>query len=929
MTTKKLTVAFVTILATFLLPGCPMRIKRVSPARGLPGTIVTIQGNGFDPDPTKNTVTIGGTQARVINGDTTKLRVIALRNVASGHVVVHKGTATAKSKQVFKRDGTTTRATPLQDSDSKLIEGQGFAVDRRYDMQGQGLNQKVLIVLAKPSDVDPEALAPMGKTARQAIVDKLNDPNGSINAYFQQASYNKVGAAFTVTPDWIALSQIRDFYCWTQDDINRAQTAVNAAQANVDALNLDPNATQAQIDAAKAQLDDAKTKLQNAQNAVDQLQEPDFLFAEALIGAKAVVPDFDTYSDYYIVVAGPFLRGACCWNQAAYHAESTRLGLLFDITLAGSKGGVYVSQQADWGRMTHELSHFFAGGDLYSEGFADGSFVEGTAAPFDLMGNHDSHPLYSAANMARRLHYVDESANGNVQFLEWGSVPDFDQTFDLVAHEIAQDPTGDNTKNILQLKVTDGLFYYAEVRQQSDPALGANYVYDPNIPLDPSNPAWKGGVIFLKSVENNNQSNNNERPVSLLQPPRMLQVGDSFSDPARTIRISVTNKLADRPAKYQVRVEWGHLPAADPNGQFDLRITPWSPPPWESPDIWANSPKNDQTMPPKIIYKNHEPGDDTKPIGNGDPPWVGHDNTLFARITNQGMVPTPESVKVTFYVNTPPGVGDNGTWAPFDTVDAGISAAGETKVIQTTNKWRPAVGEHTCVKVFIQPQTGEVTFDNNQAQENFDEFETGAASPYAPVELDFLARNPYNAPGVMDLFARNVPSEWFVAFDHGSVWLPPKGSRPVHAVIWTDRAAAWTTDQHSKSPRKALISLEGRMDRWGDQIFAVGGITAFTQAVRKVEVRVFLKEQQASLERPLYVAGQVTPPAGVSPIAIHITDPDGKLTVELTQTNSSGGIGYATNFRPRKRGPHKLQAFVLGGSVAGEAESPIVDFVVP
>ncbi len=186
-------------------------------------------------------------------------------------------------------------------------------------------------------------------------------------------------------------------------------------------------------------------------------------------------------------------------------------------------------------------------------------------------------------------------------------------------------------------------------------------------------------MIFLKSVENNNQSNNNERPVSLLQPPRMLQVGDSFSDPARTIRISVTNKLADRPAKYQVRVEWGHLPAADPNGQFDLRITPWSPPPWESPDIWANSPKNDQTMPPKIIYKNHEPGDDTKPIGNGDPPWVGHDNTLFARITNQGMVPTPESVKVTFYVNTPPGVGDNGTWAPFDTVDAGILAAGETK----------------------------------------------------------------------------------------------------------------------------------------------------------------------------------------------------------------------------------------------------------
>jgi IPT/TIG domain len=328
MTTKKLSVVFVTILATFLLAGCPMRIKKVSPVRGLPGTIVTINGNGFDPEPTKNTVTIAGTPTRMINGDTNKLRVIALRNVASGHVVVHKGAIAATSKQVFKRDGSTTRATPLEDSDSKLIEGQGFAFDRRYDMQGQGLNQKILIVLAKPSDVDPEALAPAGKTARQAIVDKLNDPNGSVNAYFQQASYNKVGAAFTVTPDWIALSQIRDFYCWTEDDITRAQTAVDAAQANLDALNLDPSATQAQIDAAKAQLDDAKAKLRNAQNANAQLQEPDFLFAEALIGAKAAVADFDTYSDYFIVVAGPFLRGACCWNQDAYHAESTRLGLL-------------------------------------------------------------------------------------------------------------------------------------------------------------------------------------------------------------------------------------------------------------------------------------------------------------------------------------------------------------------------------------------------------------------------------------------------------------------------------------------------------------------------------------------------------------------------------------------------------------------------
>jgi len=196
------------------------------------------------------------------------------------------------------------------------------------------------------------------------------------------------------------------------------------------------------------------------------------------------------------------------------------------------------------------------------------------------------------------------------------------------------------------------------------------------------------------------------------------------------------------------------------------------------------------------------------------------------------------------------------------------------------------------------------------------------------VELDFIARNPYAAPGVMEFLARNVPQDWFVAFDHGTVWLPAKGTRKVHTVIWTDRVPEWAIDRQSKSPRKALISLEGRMDRWGDQVFSVGGISAFTQAVRKVDVKVSLRESHAAKEQPLYVFGQVSPAAGTSPIAIHITDPDGKSIVELTQTNGTGGIGYTSKFRPSKPGSYKLQAFVLSGSVAGEAESPVVTFVV-
>lgn len=926
-------------LGMLILIGCVPRTATPSPAitptgititgfipdRGLPGTIIELQGSGFDTIPSNNIVTIGGSTGRVISGDANHLRVVALRDLTTGTITVQAGSNTVTSLQEFRREGSTTRATPLQDSDSELIVGQGFDFDQRYDMSAQGLGQKILVVLTTPSDINPEDLAPAGQTASESVNDRL----ASANLYWNHASYNLVSAAFTVTPNWIPLSQIHDFYCWQQDDIDRAQSAL-------DAILLDPSATAEQIQAAK-------DKLNAATNAQGLLQEPDFLFAEALIGAKAAMPDFDTYTDYFIILAGPDLRGQNFGTQTGYHAESSNPSLSigsFDIDFAGPKGITYVAQTADWGRMVHELSHFFAMGDIYAESFADGGYIEGSAAPFAMMGNHDQHPLYIGYDIEKNLNYFNESLpGGNVVFLEWGSVADKDETYDLVAHSKTQDPAGNSDRHLLRLKVTDGLLYYVEVRQKPDVTFGAegDYSFDTDIPLVPSNPAWQAGVIIYKAVENNNQSNNNERYVSLLPPARVLQAGESFEDPARTIRISVTQKLADRPAKYRVRVEWGHLPAADPNGQFDLRITPWGAPPWETVDIWANSLKNDETSLAKIIYKNHEPGDDTQPIGNGDPPWVGHDNTLFARITNQGSVQTSESVKVSFYVNTPPGVGDNGTWAPFDTIDVGVLAPGETRIVEASRKWRPAAGEHTCVKVAIHSQTGEITFDNNQAQENFSEFETGAASPYAPVEFDFLARNPYDTPVVMDLQARGVPADWFVAFDHGSVWLAPNSEKQVHVLIWTDRVAEWSEGEKDESPRKPLINIEGWMDRFGDRVFPVGGITTFVQAVRTVKISIEPLEiekigegqWQGRAGESFLISIQVTPSTGVTPIAVHITDPDGNLITERTETDSSGQLNYQTRYVADKAAEYTVQAFVLGGTLAGEAESEVHTIIIP
>jgi hypothetical protein len=570
------------------------------------------------------------------------------------------------------------------------------------------------------------------------------------------------------------------------------------------------------------------------------------------------------------------------------------------------------------GRMAHELSHFFASGDLY----------DGTAGAFDLMGFHDSTPMYSGYNQHRKGQWLDA---GNVVELQWGTPADINQTFDLVAPLQSEGNPSDATKQVLQLRVTDGLYYFVEVRQKPDPAAAAaaKPSFDRSIPgVEPST---LSGVVITKAVESNNQSNNLEPTISLVAPattptPHTMAIGEVFTDPARTIRITVENRIAVRPAIYRVRIEWGHLPSVDPNGQYDLRINPWTPPPWESVDIWANSTKNDTTSPPKIIYKNHEPGDETIPIGNGDPPWVGKDNTLFARISNQGMAPTPESVRVSFYLTSPPGVGDNGVWAPFDTVVVPAFAAGETRIVEATRKWRPAAGEHTCLRVIVEPMNGEVTFDNNEAQENFGEFESGASSPYRVVELNVEARNPYDYGIVMDMQPRDVPEDWFVAIDHGAVWLPPKGTKQVHAVIWTDRTPEWElqTRDRKRGPRKALIDIEGWSHRMWDRFSPLGGVTAFVQAVRDVKLSIKPRQDDFRRGTALTVLGQLTPASASAPVVLHLEGPGGVRTVESTQTNAGGQFVHTFQKSLDVVGHYTLIGYVLMGGEAGETESPPV-----
>lgn len=921
------------LIVSLSLAGC-FGIRSIAPDSGLPGTIIEIQGSGFSPAWHENQVEIGGSRARVIEASKTRIRAVALRDVATGPVTVTTPARQLTSPTPFTRSGHTLAPSPDAPTGPKLIEGRSFLPDRRYDMAPKGLNQKILVVLAKPNDIDPETSIPAWANAlvgpyansKEFVQRLVSHPDNGVNRYFMDATGGETSGDFFVT-DWIPLSQNHDFYAWRAEDVTRAQNSLTGAQADLTAVLSDPSATQADIDAAQALVDAKQAALEQAQASQGFLQQPDFAWAEALIGAKAALGDatFNGFSDHFLVLAGPWMRGSCCWVTTGFHAESSNPALTigpFDVDFPSPKGGTWMAEDGQPGRMAHELSHFFASGDLY----------DGSAGAFDLMGFHDSTPMYSGYNQHRKGQWLDP---GNVVELQWGSTADFDQTFDLIAAQQSEGNAGDAIKQVLQLRVTEGLYYFVEARQRPDPgaAAASTTSFDRSIPgVDP---ATLSGVIITKAVESNNQTNNLEPTITLVAPaatpnPRTLAVGEAFTDPARTIRISVDSQTNNRPATYRVRVKWGHVPSADPNGQFDLRINPWVPPPWETVDIWANSPKNDTTAPPRTVYKNHEPGDDTKPIGNGDPPWVAHDNTLFARITNQGIAPTPEDVRVTFYVITPPGVGDNGTWAPFDTVVVPAFAPGETRIVETTRRWRPAVGEHTCVKVVIEPINGEVTFDNNEAQENFSEFESAASSPYRVVEFDVQARNPYDHSIVMDMQARNVPEGWFVALNQGAVWLPPKGAKQVHAVIWTDRTPEWEFNvrERKQGPRKAMIDIEGWATRTWDRFTPLGGVTVFVQGVRESKLAIDTRQREARRGSALTVVGHLSPAIASAPIALHLLDPDGKTIVESTATDAGGQFAHTFQVPLGLPGSYTLIGYVLMGSDAAETESPPIKIEV-
>lgn len=894
-------------------------ISHVTPEEVLPGTFIDICGDNFGDIYQDVTVTIGGREALVLEVTPQKITVrIPPEPGSLDPIVVSIAGKNAEISGVLKPG-----APPDQGEVGTLGEPTTFA---GADEAGAGLdnvgnNQRVLIVMCYPSDKNPTDGGLSASDERQR---QINVFENLVNPGFKQMSFNRTDFDFDYT-DWLGLPENDDFYFWRQSDIDAAQTAL---------ANLPPDATEVERAAAEA-------ALETANRSRNLMQREDELYHDALKAAQAAGWNLSDYKGIMLCLATDHLRGQASGtsNQVTDSDGDT-------VTLAPNTYLWNIHYAAHWGRRIHELAHAIASRDLYGD---TGYIADGES--WDMMGDHNSMPLFSGYNMADRLQWYN---GANVRTLSWTSSPNHDQVYILRAHDASED-TQAGVYHILKLEIFPGLTYYIQVRQEPaalptdlDPttdslavlnpaatAAAANpnqLLFDTHVVFPGAEPAHKGGVIVTKVVDDDSQLNQKFRLITLLS-PELMQVGNEVVDAARRLTIRVESKQQDRPLTYQVRVKWVDVATADPSGLLNLRIRPWDSS-YQTNDIWVDSEANNWDS-----YETATEAGTGNPLGNGDRPWVNHWNRFYTRIYNFGVVDASD-VQVTFYVNSPPAIGDSGTWVPLMVKTIPSIARGSSERIFA--QWFPVEGEHTCLKVAVETQLGETDVGDNGTQENVFNFDTAGSSPHKPILLEVSVQNPLKEWSLLHLHPQGVRPGWEATVEHGWMWLPPLGVKKMRLALFTDKGRERPLaryprpqDREAKIPDEVSFRLEGATYTWygkgrniaeqAEHLAATGGITIKARARRLVELSLDADREMAKVGI-LIARGAVKPKLNNVQITLEIIDPNGRHRVVLLRTDQAGRFEYDSRQHEHRvfSGEYRLQAFIVNDPIAADTESEMI-----
>jgi len=606
------------------------------------------------------------------------------------------------------------------------------------------------------------------------------------------------------------------------------------------------------------------------------------IVAEAAQGAVDQGFDMDDFMFMGVVMFlnGGFVRAWGGWSQSNFSYNDN--GLNINITAANALGLTTIGDNADWGRFAHELAHSLVdagavlGEDIYSSDLIDPAVA--SAQQFDLMGNHDSHPCFSGYFM-QQLGYYDSS---NIVELDWDR-NSFSQNYQLVEHGTTENLSS-SRKHLIKINVGAGVFYYIEIRKLND---SATLHFDTHIPVSGSN---DGGVLVTKVFTDQVNLNQEMRFITLLHNNSTQETGVVVDDPERTLNIRIGNAVSTSPLVHEVVVEWAQVIADDVNGSFDLRLGQASKP-WISDDIWVD--RNPWGITP-------ETDGGGKIVATLEKPRPGEVNRFYGQVFNSGPDDATD-VKMTFYSISPPGVGDNGAWAPIGTKIIPSVLSGTA--LDTYVNWTPLVGEHTCLKVHASQQLGEITGSNNMAQENVFYFAPAASSPPDPVRMSVAIRNPLDEDVAIPVHITGVPYGYVVYLPHAWYYLSAKGQCIVDLLVIPHFDIDFYRER--KMASSAKIEIKGYVPHIYKDSIAVTDIPSFThRAIGGVDVNVTPKYRtEIGIEKNphqsgISINGHITRALGGQKISIHIHQVQG-LTLYADVTTDNNGT-FEFHVDPRK-----------------------------
>jgi hypothetical protein len=880
------------------------RIDGFTPVQGYPGTVLEIDGAKFSATRADNHVMVGGKDALVLEASPTRLKVIATVGTETGPVRVRVGNLTGVGPYNFE-----VLKYPAADSeeDGPPILHMGAGKGQAGGLPSTG-TIRLLVMPVHPSDRVPANPA----NARQAIINEFNHAR----TFYLQASYNTLTLGTSATNANITVGN------WHQLSGNYSEYV---------RLNARPG----------KEKDDWWVP-----NVIPGAMER--LHAETAWAAEDQGHDLDDFDMMAVVIFGngQLLRAWGDMKKSSFSYDNVAQNLHINIPVGHDVYLVDLAETANWGRIAHEIAHNIVDGgikqaaltqpeDVYLSGLIDPKVA--TAEEFELMGDHDEHPLFSGFFMRQLKWY----SNANIVELAWDRNPfpppgQPAAEYDIVAHGLTQN-TNPNRYHLVRIKITQGLSYYVEVRQRPDPTAATPQVFDENFDKNivPAGAANYGGAVVTAALSDVINMNQEMRLITLLHDSRVLKTGDVVTDPLRSIKISVVNdNVVARPQVCRVRVEWAQTISDDPKGQFDLWVTKWDSN-YQSDDIWVD--RN-----PWGTYDHADTAGN--PVDNGDKPRPNEINHFWGRVHNSGQIDAT-NVRLAFYAVEPPGVGDNGNWTPLPGSPKIISVKKNDSAKDFIN-WTPVVGKHTCLKIVAEQQLGEVSGGNNSAQENVSDFEAAASSVPNPVIITVAVRNPLKERTVALISVRGVPEGFVAQFPHAWVWLDQRQERLFDLTV----VPVCDVDYYHKQeiPRANVVvdgwiphSYRRQMpsgDYPGSVMLPMGGITA--RVTPKYRSEITLEEDQ-DYNRPEAVGlrGEINPPIGNQPVRVDLTDPKGRLRVQqvftnaghfravfdLTRAPSEDPLGREPGEGERPiSGDYRAQAFIINAPRVAEAESNVV-----